>query len=47
MAAAVEAGRDDAEPKAEAETLAMLRDALMIGCFLGDPDVTRRMADLR
>ncbi|WP_422733160.1 TetR/AcrR family transcriptional regulator [Micromonospora sp. WMMD558] len=35
-----EAGRDDVDAKAE--TLAMLRDALMIGCFLDDPDVTRR-----
>ncbi|MEH1058380.1 TetR family transcriptional regulator [Micromonospora sp. CPCC 206171] len=35
-----EAGRDDVDAKAE--TLAMLRDALMVGCFLDDPDVTRR-----
>ncbi|MGJ6968861.1 TetR/AcrR family transcriptional regulator [Streptosporangium sp. G11] len=49
----VEAGRDDVDAKAE--TLAMLRDALMVGCFLDDPDVTRRtfvrnarwVADLR
>ncbi|MFC8616045.1 TetR/AcrR family transcriptional regulator [Micromonospora purpureochromogenes] len=35
-----EAGRDEVDTKAE--TLAMLRDALMVGCFLDDPDVTRR-----
>ncbi|MGY0004253.1 TetR/AcrR family transcriptional regulator [Micromonospora sp. I033] len=35
-----DAGRDDVD--ARAETLAMLRDALMIGCFLDDPDITRR-----
>ncbi|MBM0256113.1 TetR/AcrR family transcriptional regulator [Micromonospora sp. 4G55] len=35
-----EAGRDDVDAKAE--TLAMLRDALMVGCFLDDPDATRR-----
>ncbi len=38
MAAVVEAG---------AETLAVPRDTLMIGCFLGDPDATlRRAVDL-
>ncbi|NJP31817.1 TetR/AcrR family transcriptional regulator [Micromonospora thermarum] len=35
-----EAGRDDVDGRAE--ILAMLRDALMVGCFLDDPDVTRR-----
>ncbi|MFF0370704.1 hypothetical protein [Micromonospora sp. NPDC005087] len=35
-----EAGRDDVDAKSE--TLAMLRDALMVGCFLDDPDATRR-----
>ncbi|WP_410810049.1 TetR/AcrR family transcriptional regulator [Micromonospora sp. 067-2] len=35
-----EARRDDVDAKAE--TLAMLRDALMVGCFLGDPDAIRR-----
>lgn len=34
------AGRADVAAKAE--TVAMLRDALMIGCFLDDPDVARR-----
>jgi AcrR family transcriptional regulator len=47
------AARDNADTKAE--TLAMLRDALMIGCYLDNPDTTRRtfirnarwLADLR
>ncbi|MFG2072372.1 TetR/AcrR family transcriptional regulator [Nonomuraea maritima] len=34
------AGREDVAAKAE--TIAMLRDALLIGCFLDDPDVARR-----
>ncbi|MFK3978827.1 TetR/AcrR family transcriptional regulator [Micromonospora sp. NPDC050397] len=34
-----EADRDDVDAKAD--TLTMLRDALMVGCFLDSPDVTR------